>query len=554
MTIRLALSASVAMGAVLFMSMSAWAQNAPQVSAPVVRPVPGKPTLLAQNGPSGAQSDVKGSAPGRSGVGVVSPLSTQAKPKPLYYRGKGFCRNNDCLLRFDEDYAYMRNGVPSGQEDFFDPLKYIPLNHAGDIYMSFNANLRVNYFHDLLFNTPNPVGDRNEVDIRTNVGTDLHLGPYARIYADVWNGQYFGPLKSPPANNLNDAETDNLFLELMDWDGPVHVGVRIGEQEMDLGDGLVIADTELGNIPNTWDGIRAYADWGFARVDAFAFDEVNTADGHFHEEPSSQGQLAGVYGSADLPKFHLSGLPGKTSIDPYYLYYRQGNYSYDDTVLETGTAHGQPSFVTSNSIRDTFGLRYYGKIGPFDLDNTVEFQGGSFGTRSVSAWMFAFNNGYTFNAPWKPRIGFHLDGASGGDSSNGGTIHTYQPMFYSALYYNANLVLAPTNFYDFGPHLVIQPLSWMLIDTSDTWYWRQNQHDAIYNGLYAGPLAVNLYSQTANIKGAYTGNQITTTIISHINKHIDSFVTLAYFLPGSPLKQIGADNQFEAAVLIGYKF
>jgi hypothetical protein len=555
MILRSALSASVAMNAIMFASVSAWAQDAPVAADASAGSTVATPKLVAKSRPLVAQSEVKSSSPGRTDVGVAPALSTQAIAGPIrYYKGKGPCFHNNCLFRFEEDYSYMRNGVPAGQKDFFDPIKYIPLDHSGDVYLSFNGAERASYFHDLLFNTVNPVGDRNEVDLRTNIGSDLHLGPHVRVYADLWNGQYFGPNNTPSARYLNDVTTENLFVELMDTVGQAHLGLRVGEQFLSLGDGLVLADTELSNIPNTWDGFRAYADWGFARVDAFAFDQQLTADGHFHGHPSSQGQLAGVYGSYDLPELSLAGVPVKTSVDPYYLYFRKTGYSYDDPSLQTGTAHGQPSFALADSVRDTFGLRYYGTIGAFDLDDTVEFQGGGFGSSNVSAWMFAFNNGYNFALPWKPRLGFHLDGASGGASRNGHTINTYQPLYYSALYYNANLLVSPTNFYDLGPHVTIKPTSWVTVDFSDTFLWRQNQHDAIYNGLYAGGAAVNLYSQTANIRGAYTGNQIGTLIITRVNSHIDVFTQLAYFLPGSPLRQIGADDQFEMSVLASYKF
>jgi hypothetical protein len=319
---------------------------------------------------------------------------------------------------------------------------------------------------------------------------------------------------------------------------------------------LVIGDTELSTIPNTWDGVRGYADWGYARVDAFMFNEQDITEGEFAGHPSSQVQLGGVYGSYDFPKFSVLGLTATTAIDPYYLYYREAAQTYNDPdLMLPPPAFGPPNFVTGDDVRHTFGVRYHGVIGQFDLDDTFEYQGGSFAGRNVSAWMFATNTGYNFeNVAFKPRIGFHFDGASGGDDHNGGTIETYQPLYYSALYYFASLAVAPTNFIDFGPHLSFKPIPGLSLDISDTFVWRENQHDAIYNGLFSGGEPINLYSATANIRGSYTGNQAAALVIWPITKHISVFSQLAYFTPGSALEAIGARGQWEGNILTSFKF
>ena len=53
-------------------------------------------------------------------------------------------------VRYNEDYLYLRE--PAKRTDFLDPLKYIPLNDAGDWYLSLGGSARYRYE---LFNNNN---------------------------------------------------------------------------------------------------------------------------------------------------------------------------------------------------------------------------------------------------------------------------------------------------------------------------------------------------------------------------------------------------------------
>jgi len=61
----------------------------------------------------------------------------------LFYKGKGPGRGNSYVARYEEDYAYLRD--PARAADWFDPFKFIPLNEAGDIYLTLNGEIRFRY-------------------------------------------------------------------------------------------------------------------------------------------------------------------------------------------------------------------------------------------------------------------------------------------------------------------------------------------------------------------------------------------------------------------------
>src|SRR5690242_12812166 len=61
---------------------------------------------------------------------IVPPQSAE-KPR-IYQR-----------FRYDEDYTYLRD--PAKRTDFWDPIKYIPLNSDGDWYLSLGGEARERY-------------------------------------------------------------------------------------------------------------------------------------------------------------------------------------------------------------------------------------------------------------------------------------------------------------------------------------------------------------------------------------------------------------------------
>src|SRR5205823_3356855 len=85
--------------------------------------------------------------------------------------------------------------------------------------------------------------------------------------------------------------------------------------------------------------------------------------------------FGGVYGIYDLPRFQLAGADAKSTVDLFYFGWRaipnsnaRGAGFYNDRALLTGArivAATGAGFVTGQDQRHTFGLRYYGSLGPF---------------------------------------------------------------------------------------------------------------------------------------------------------------------------------------------
>src|SRR5438270_9634788 len=61
-----------------------------------------------------------------------------------FYKGKGPGRGNSYVERYEEDYSYLRN-LDLSTDPWFDPLKFIPLDPAGDAYLTLNGEIRFRY-------------------------------------------------------------------------------------------------------------------------------------------------------------------------------------------------------------------------------------------------------------------------------------------------------------------------------------------------------------------------------------------------------------------------
>ena len=519
---------------------------------------------------------------------------TAEQPAPeqeiRYYKGKGPGRDNSYVERFEEDYAYLRN--PANALDPFDPLKFIPLDPGGDIYLTLNgeARFRFDYTDHRNFAiataatppripgglpsfTPATGVSTNELyKQRYELGADLHLGPNLRFYGELYHGQQTGHDVGPsvPGSQRDDLGLVNGFAELYGFLAGAQTGLRVGRQEVFLGNDLQVRANLSTNLPSpVFDGARAYRDWGYARVDAFAFNLVRFSNDVLQDLDIPHVNLWGVYGSYDLPKLALAGGEElRISLDPFYLGWRSGEPGaagkgsgiYNDRALLTGgkvTPATGAGFLAGQDHRDTFGLRLYGDVAAnVDYDWQGAYQTGSYAGFAVGAFAFNTDTGYTFHGvPWKPRIGIHIDGASGGADKGGRTLGTYQPMYPNTQYYAPNNEFSPTNFYDVAPRISIEPLPAVKAEYYYSFLWRYSEGDAIYTGApWPGGQGQNNYAVTALVPGRPIGQQSDLRVTWTITPHLLTLWEFGLFFPGSALRTAGGRTTMFLDANITFKF
>jgi hypothetical protein len=301
----------------------------------------------------------------------------------------------------------------------------------------------------------------------------------------------------------------NGFGEIHDNTATTETGFRAGRQEIFFGNDLQVRANVSTNLPSpVFDGFRAYVDWGFARIDAFAYNVVNFENGILQDKDNAHTNLWGVYTSYALPRYTLAGTGAKISIDLFYFGWRSSPFAAgkasailrrcglsnrgEDRRRDRRRVHrqpGSPRHVRAARLR---------RMDDIDYDWHGAYQTGSYAGLTVDAFAVNTDTGYTLHdLLWKPRIGAHADIASGGASKPDGTMSTYQPMYPNTQYYAPNNEFAPTNLLDFAPSVSVRPFPTVTAAFYYSFLWRYSGSDAIYTGApWPGGNGQNSYATT----------------------------------------------------------
>jgi hypothetical protein len=192
-----------------------------------------------------------------------------------------------------------------------------------------------------------------------------------------------------------------------------------------------------------------------------------------------------------------------------------------------------------------------GKLGPWDYETEFVVQTGTAGGRDLSAFASYVEGGYTFQAPWKPRLGLEYSYASGDGNAADNKQGAFQNLFpTNHLHYGLMDAFSWSNIHDVALHLSAKPsaklttsldfhLFW-LDDTADTWR-RANATTAVRPANAAA----------SNYAGSELDLLITYAACANFN------VTLGYshFFAGDYLADTGASSDADFVYLMtGIKF
>src|SRR5688572_22528068 len=149
-------------------------------------------------------------------------------------------------VRYTEDYGYLRSRDPIAAAPLspWGPLKYIPLNDAGDVYVTLGTELRLRYERYKNNNWgEGPQDNDGYLWARALPLADLHVGDNLRFF-----GQLISALASDVDLPLSPVDEDRLdvlqaFADLRFPLGPderATLTVRPGRQLLTYGSGRLI--------------------------------------------------------------------------------------------------------------------------------------------------------------------------------------------------------------------------------------------------------------------------------------------------------------------------
>jgi len=436
------------------------------------------------------------------------------------------------LSRADEDWSFLQD--KSLREDFWDPIKYIPLReNVRDWYLTVGGEAREVWEqigNDNWGQSPFWNGYLNE---RYMLSTDLHFGPHVRTFVELKSGINSWRAGGPRRIDEKKLDFQAGFLDVgsaTSW-GSAHV--RAGRQELEYGSGRLVDVREGPNVRLSFDGFLAGVQARGWQVDGFAMRPDEDNPGFFDNAPDHTVGFWGAYATRPIP--------GKTQLDLYYL-----GQDRKDGAFERGTAH---------EVRQSIGGRMSRPVASerpgWDFDDEALWQFGSFGAADIRAWTVATETGYRIpTIPLKPRFSVKAD-ISSGDHPATNTLGTFNPLYPKGNYFGllATTGPGPINFIDVHPHVEASAPHNVSLSFDWIFQWRQSLDD----GVYAVPGF--LIRAADGSRARFVGNRPGTEIRWQANRHLWFQGDYGIFYAGRFLKETQPGRNLNYwALWAGYKF
>jgi hypothetical protein len=436
------------------------------------------------------------------------------------------------LLREDEDWSFLKD--PKLREDFWDPIKYIPLRRsADDWYMTMGGEAREVWEqigNDNWGESPYWNGYLNE---RYMLYFDVHYGRHVRTFIELKSGINSWRAGGPRPIDEKKLDFQAGFLEVGSATSWGAVQVRAGRQELEYGSGRLVDVREGPNVRLSFDGFMARVQAHAWHVDGFAMRPDEDNPGFFDNAPISGVSFWGAYATRSMPK--------KTLLDLYYL-----GQDRKEATYERGTAH---------EVRQSIGGRISKPVASehpgWDFDDEALWQFGSFGAADIRAWTVATETGYRIpTIPLKPRFSTKAD-ISSGDHPATNTLGTFNPLYPKGNYFGvlATTGPGPINFIDVHPHVETA----LPHDVSLSVDWIVQWRESLADGVYAVP---GFLIRAGNESQArFVGHRPGTEVRWQANRHVWFQADYGIFYAGKFLKETQPGRNLNYwALWAGYKF
>lgn len=349
---------------------------------------------------------------------------------------------------------------------------------------------------------------------RLRLQAEVAPAPWLRAVLQLQDSRAAG-LATPgkPPGIVNELDVRMAFGELRHAD--TGLSLRVGRQELTLGEGRLVAASDWGNITRTFDAVSARLQRGRWHVTALAGQVVVTRPTSFDRRRKGEW-LSGVNAG-------YSTGPGR-QLESYLLVRTQ------DTVRGEDGRAGDATTVT-------VGARAVGPL-PAGLDYGVEgaLQRGHAASDDVEAWAAHALIGRRFpGAAWQPRVTAEYDAASGDAAPRDGVRGTFDPL-YPSTHGKWGVIDRVTwrNMEHLAATLSLSPRRDTRVVAGAHRHWLREFADGYYNGVGVRVPALRPSSSR------HVGDSVDAVVTVDVTKHLEVSAGLAYFFPGRYLREANA--------------
>jgi hypothetical protein len=416
-------------------------------------------------------------------------------------------------FRYDDDVSEYASS--DARVNLYDDLRFIPLGEDPDDYLSFGGDLRERV--EVNSNALLGYSDKglNAYDLhRLLIFAALHYYGF-QVFVQLSNETEAGRAPAPLPTDIDRGDLAQGFIDYSFAAGAGKLTVRGGRFEMAYDEGALVGLRDGPNVRQVWDGFQSFYVLPEARIDAFLVKPVNVSPGYFDDRTLAGQTLWGV---------HVSTSPAL--IEPIKI----TAFYYSNTMPEV-RFYPRPGKEQTH----TAGLRLLASIGGFDGSIGGIGQAGTFATQNVLAWAVHADAGWTFDVPWKPRLGLRSDILSGGGGN--GTVHTFNALYPNYAYSTEATIEAPANLLQGGATLGLHPIDSVAVNYTLEGLWRYSVHDAFY----AAPTFALVPPDGTSRR--FTGIEQQLEAAWRINKFLDATAAYVHFEPGAFLRTAHAQSQ-----------
>jgi len=337
--------------------------------------------------------------------------------------------------------------------------------------------------------------------------------------ARVWDSNFSAKDDGYRSPDRNPLDVRQAFIEYKGGKRS-RLGWKVGRQTISYGDNRIMGPGEWGNVGNyLWDAAVLKFRGNSGPIDAFFARRVRPDSRPWRLDTDHYDfAMSGIYAT----------LRQKPALVDLFFIHKEGD---------------SPWVCGGNRIererRNTLGLRIDGKVDRrFDVGGLYARQDGTWGTRKIRSYAWNGRLGYTFDTPWRLRIGGEIAYASGDDNPKDNVHSTFDSVFGARdkLYGRMNL-LGWSNLDDRLLTLKVTPTPkldvmldyhfFRLAEARDCWYYSPSKSQG---------------RDPTGAAGRDLGRECDLILDSRLSQNTSLTAIFGVFQPGTFCERIGKDG------------